>query len=215
MFKKTVQYEDLEGNTVQDTFYFHFNQLEVVEMMELEDLEAKVKRLTETENAKEAYEIFKNLIIRAYGEKTLDNRGFDKSPEIRKKFETSLAMPEIIFEFVQNPQLGAEFIEKCLPPKLVAAAKAAQAEEEKGKVTNPDIDKMVEEAYARQENYETAVLPTAPPVLDKGAPEKKFEDYTREELIAMPQEQFQSLVPSNPRDMTRDQLLVSFQRKNV
>lgn len=44
--------------------------------------------------------------------------------------------------------------------------------------------------------------------------EKGFEDYTRKELLEMDQEKFQSIVPKNVTEMSKEQLQVSMERRN-
>lgn len=208
MLKKTITYDNYDGDTVSEDFYFNFTKLEIMEMLELDGLQETIERLTKTENAKEAYGLFKKLILDAYGEKSADGRRFVKSPEIKASFEQSPALSEMIIEFLQNPSLGGQFIEGTLPARLVAEAKAAQAKNP----TDADITAMVEEAALRQENPETSVLPTVTPVLEE--PPRKFDEYSEAELLDMPQEEFQRIVPSNPKSMTKAQLMIAFQRRN-
>ncbi len=61
MLKKTITFDDYSEppKEVTETFYFNFTKIEIMEKLQLEDLEGKIQRLTETENAKEAYNIFK------------------------------------------------------------------------------------------------------------------------------------------------------------
>lgn len=228
MFKKTVQFEDLDGVTVQETFYFNFTKLEIIEMLEVEELEKKVKKLTETEDAQEAYKIFKDLIVRAQGEKALDNRGFIKNADIRARFEASPAMSEIIIEFIQNPNLGAEFIEKCLPPKMVAEAKAAQ---EREKTSEATITDMVTEADRRQQDPATRVEPS---VQSQSMPETRVvstspdfprelqvqlpdtdsaDDFTHAQLVAMSQEEFDAAAGTDPQKMSQKVLTAAYVRK--
>lgn len=216
MFKKTVTFEDLDDNTVQETLYFNFNKLEIIEMMEVDRLEdklkslgidAKTKEITDEENTREAYKIFKDLILKAHGKKAANNRGFDKVDPIdghpyRRDLEASPALGEIIIEFIKNPGLGAEFVEKCLPQKLIQEAKAQQASQNP---TDEQVTDMVEIAAARQDDPATRIEPA----------QKKFEDYSRQELLDMPQDEFKKLVPvENPTEMTKEQLSIAFERKN-
>lgn len=219
MFKKTVTFEDLDDNTVQETLYFNFNKLEIIEMMEVDKLEekltrlgidAKTKELTDPENTKEAYYIFKDLILKAHGKKAANNRGFDKVDPVdghpyRRDLEASPALGEIIIEFIQNPGMGAEFVEKCLPQKLMQEAKAQQVAQ------NPkpeEITEMVELAAERQNDPATRIEPA------ENRTEAKFEDYTEAELLSMSQEDFKNLIPREPKDMTTEQLRIAFQRRN-
>lgn len=223
MLKKTITFEDYSEppQEVTQSFYFNFTKLEVIEKLEVEDLEGTIKKLTETNNGPEAYELFKKLILSAYGEKN-EHGGFDKEDAngrpLYKKFEASPACSELIIEFLQDPMQGAAFIEACLPAKMVKEAKEAQ----KNNPSKQQIAEMVQEAARRQENPETAVAPTAPQeqpeeLLTTAEParEMKFEDYTEDQLLEMSDEQFASLVPvHSPKDMTQQMLLIAFKRKS-
>lgn len=224
MLKKSITFEDYSEPPKEVTrdFYFNFTKLEVIEMLEVDELEKTLERLTETEDSKEAYGLFKKLILSAYGEKTPEG-GFAKEDEngrpLSRKFEQSPACAELIIEFLQDPKQGGQFVEACLPAKMVAEAKAAQAQNP----SKAQLNELVQTAAERQEDPATAIAPGTPPV---GAEQdleelrtveqkaKTFDDYTREELLAMPQEQFQSLIPSRAHEMSQAQLMIAFERKN-
>lgn len=116
MLKQTITYEDLNGEEVTEDFYFNFTLLEVIEQIEVNGLEKKMKDLTLTEDGPGAYKIFKELVLDAYGHRTPDGRGFNKSPEIRAEFENSLAMSEMIIGFLSDQALGVAFVGGLLPP---------------------------------------------------------------------------------------------------
>ncbi len=68
--KKPLNNTDYNDQDVSDEFYFNYTKLEIMEKLNLDKLDEKIERLTQTENAKEAYEIFKGLVLDAYGEKS-------------------------------------------------------------------------------------------------------------------------------------------------
>lgn len=215
MLKKSITYEDLNGNEVTDTFRFNFTKLELLETdLMLEGLEDTVKRLTETKDSQQAYTLFKDIILSAYGEVSSDGKYFMKEDDdgrpLRRRFASSPACSEMILEFLQDPEAGAKFIEACLPAKLVAEVKAAKASSDLQKIKSEEqIAELVKEAAARQDDPETRIEPGTVPESAKG-----FGDYSKSELLAMSNEEFRKLVPSNPKDMTQDQLLIAFERKN-
>lgn len=218
MLKKTITYEDLNGDEVTDTFHFNFTKLELLETdLKLEGLEDTVRRLTETQDSQQAYKLFKDIILSAYGEKSPDGKYFlkedDNGRPLSRKFAASPACSEMIIEFLQKPEEGAAFIEACLPAKLVAEVKAAKQAEDLHKVKSDEhIATLVQQAAERQANPETRIEPSTPP---KGVETpRKFEEYSKEELLALPDEAFRQLVPSSPKDMTQEQLLIAFERKN-
>lgn len=200
MLKKTITYDDYNGNEITEDFYFNFTKLEIMEKeLELGGLEETVRRLSATTDAPAAYAIFKDLVLAAYGKKSEDGRQFIKSPELLKEFEQSPASSELIIEFLNNPDSGAQFIEGTLPAKLVA-----------------DVKKEAARKASKEPLRSDHEVSTAPPVLETVKPDEKgLDEYTRDELIEMPQEQFQALVGTDPRKMKKDHLIIAMQRKNT
>lgn len=123
MLKKTITYEDFNGQRRTEDFYFSFSKLEIMEMLEIDDLQTTIKGIEESESTARAYALFKKLILDAYGIKSEDGRTFIKNAQVRAEFEGSPALSELIFEFLENPKLGSQFIEGCVPPALVEQAK--------------------------------------------------------------------------------------------
>lgn len=211
MLKKTITFENYAEppQEVSEDFYFNFTKLEVIEMLEVDDLEGTLKKLQSTQNGPEAYELFKKIILSAYGERTAEG-GFRKEDDngrpLSRKFEQSPACSELIIGFLQDPISGGQFVESCLPAKLVRDAKAAQA----ANPSNAQIEQMVQTAGERQENPETAIAPGT------DLNNKKFEDYSEDELLAMSDDEFAGLVPvHSPKDMSQTQLMVAFKRKSA
>lgn len=229
MFKKTMKFDDLEGNEVTQTFYFNYNKKEIAELLEFKQLEEKIKLLqtpisesglTELENTKQAYDIFQDLILDAYGEKGADNVTFVKNEELRNYWKSHVAFVELIFEFLENPQLGSEFIENCLPAKMVAKAKEELLAENQGKLTSSTLTAMVQEADRRQNDPATAIEPgdtslVSPPVApeedDGGVPAKRPEDLTPEDIREMDDIAFRKL---DVQKLSRETMVAAFQRKS-
>ncbi len=155
--------------------------------LQLGGLENTVKRLTQTENTKEAYELFKDLILASYGEKSEDGKRFVKTKELTESFEQSPALSELIIEFLTTPELGAAFIEATLPAKLVKEVKEAQSK------VHPTVQDVELPATSTVQNVE---LPTAPPVLEgpvQNDPRpiwvREHRDPTQQELTSMSKEE--------------------------
>lgn len=87
-----------------------------------------MKDLTIVEDGPGAYILFKQLVLDSYGLRGADGRSFHKSPEIRKAFEDSLAMPEMIVGFLADEGLGVAFVGGLLPQdKMQMAIERVQA----------------------------------------------------------------------------------------
>ena len=125
MLKKSITYDDLNGIEVTDDFYFSFTQLELLELdLEVGGIEDVIRELSATTDGKRAYKLFKDVILAAYGEKSDDGRRFMKvDPQgnpLKYNFEGSPALSVMIIEFLQDPNLGAEFLRGTLPSKEAA-----------------------------------------------------------------------------------------------
>jgi hypothetical protein len=168
MFKKTMTFDNLEGEEVTQTFYFNYTKKEIMELIELKDLELKFKLLStsmedsglsNTENNRQAYTVFEDLILDAYGEKSTDNVTFVKNDRTREYFKNHVAFSDMVFEFIADPNLMQSFIENCLPPKLVSQAKEELAKEHKGELKGATLREMVAEAEERQKDPATRIEP--------------------------------------------------------
>lgn len=117
MLKKTIKYVDY--NEVERTEVFFFN-LTAAEVAELElsvtgGLIEKIKRITAALNGKEIMDLFKEIIMKAYGEKSDDGRRFVKSHELSLAFTQTEAYSVMFMELVTNPNAGAVFINGIIP----------------------------------------------------------------------------------------------------
>lgn len=200
MIVKTIQYEDYEDNTVKEDFYFHLSKLEMIEMeIQFEGgLEGHLEKITETQDVREVYDLFKDILISAHGIRSADGKKFYKSEEIRRDFAGSPALGELILHFIANPEEGASFIEECLPGKLVREAKAAAKNNKK------------------DQGEATPVLPTAAPVLegeqDVSNEKVKTSDakLSLEDIATMPKDEFDKL---DPKKLSHEQMQAAFARR--
>ena len=129
MIKKAITYVDFDGNERTETFYFNLTKAECMEM-ELSTsggLEATVKRIVEAKDNKMIVDTFKDLILKAYGEKSPDGKYFYKSPEISAKFAATEAYSELFMELSSNADEASKFFNGIIPQVPEEARKAAEA----------------------------------------------------------------------------------------
>ena len=71
MLKKTITYTDFDDNERTEDFYFNLTKAEITEMeMSTEGgLVKTIEKIVQTQDAKRLIEIFKDLILKSYGEK--------------------------------------------------------------------------------------------------------------------------------------------------
>jgi hypothetical protein len=69
MLKREITYEDFNGNSVTDTYYFNLTRTEMIELeVKYEGgLEAALQRIIETKDMKNLISEFQNIILAAYG----------------------------------------------------------------------------------------------------------------------------------------------------
>ena len=100
MLKKTITYEDYNGVTRTEDFYFNFTEAEI---MELElgttgGLAEMIKRLVDAQDAPAIIKIFKELVLKAYGQKSPDGKRFIKSEELATEFSQTEAYSQLFME---------------------------------------------------------------------------------------------------------------------
>lgn len=120
MIKKTIKYTDYNGVERVEDFYFNLSKAEVAEMeLSIEGgLSVKLESIVNSKNNKEIVSIFKDIILRSYGEKSLDGKRFIKNKEIRESFEQSEAYSELFMELALNDNMAVEFINGILPSNV-------------------------------------------------------------------------------------------------
>lgn len=122
MLKKTIVYTDYEGNERTDDFYFNLNQPELLEMnvSEKGGLEKVIEKIIATDDFKKLVEIFKEIILKAYGEKSLDGRRFVKSKELSEQFSQTEAYSILFMELALNAESASAFINGIISSKQEA-----------------------------------------------------------------------------------------------
>ena len=120
MLKKTVTYVDYNGVERTEDFYFNLSKAEVAEM-ELSVQGGFSKMLEEIIASKDNVQIvnlFKQMVLKSYGEKSPDGRRFIKSDEIAQAFAQTEAYSEIFMELALDEKKAADFVNGIMPANL-------------------------------------------------------------------------------------------------
>lgn len=130
MLKKSITYEDYNGNSITEDFYFNLNKAELValELSEKGGLANKMKEIVETEDGALIIATFKELVLTAYGIKSEDGKRFIKSEDLRLAFSQTEAYSELFIELATDAKAAAEFINGVVPAGLAAEAEKATSE---------------------------------------------------------------------------------------
>lgn len=117
MLKKTVTYTDYNGVERTEDFYFNLSKAEAAEMELSVDggLSQMLENIVKAKDNKQIITIFKEIILKSYGEKSQDGKRFIKSKEISEAFSQTEAYSEIFMELALNEKAATEFINGVLP----------------------------------------------------------------------------------------------------
>lgn len=117
MLKKTITYTDYNGVPRTEDFYFNLSKAEVMEMemTTAGGMTEFINRIVAAKDAPAIIQIFKDLILKAYGEKSLDGKRFVKSEEISRAFSQTEAYSQLFMELATDSDLAAKFVNGILP----------------------------------------------------------------------------------------------------
>lgn len=129
MLKKTMTYENYNGVKITEDFYFNLTK---AELMELElcksgGMAAAIKKIVNTSDTPELVKVFKELILKSYGEKSDDGRRFVKNAEITEAFSQTEAYSDLFMELATNSDSAIEFINGITPGDNITAEQAQAA----------------------------------------------------------------------------------------
>ena len=117
MLKKTITYTDYNGNERTEDFYFNLTKAEAMEMEmgTSGGLTETIKKIVAAQDSPSIIKIFKDFILKAYGEKSLDGKRFIKSKEISEAFSQTEAYSQLFMELATNADAAAEFVNGIVP----------------------------------------------------------------------------------------------------
>lgn len=117
MLKKTMTYTDYDGNERTEDFYFNLTKAEVMEMEmgTTGGMNRMLEKIVAEQDAKRIMETFKDIILRAYGEKSPDGKRFIKNPELTAAFAQTEAYSDLFMELATDAGAAAVFVNGIVP----------------------------------------------------------------------------------------------------
>lgn len=145
MLKKTIKYTDYNGIEREEDFFFNLTKAEIMDMQMgtaggLADL---ISTLVKTQNMPEIIRIFKEIILKSYGEKSADGKRFIKYDEngqsLGKKFSETEAFSDLYMTLATDSKEAAKFVNGIIPADMeVSEEKQKEAMEELFGKTNTE-----------------------------------------------------------------------------
>ena len=148
MLKRIITYEDFDGNSISEEFYFNLTKPEMLEL----DASYKpgigetFKKALQEEDREALLNIFKDLILRSYGVRSADGKRFIKEPELTKEFTQTNAYATLYMELLQSSDLASDFFIGISPSDIAEQLKKEDLKAEVAKELG--ISKQKDESNA-------------------------------------------------------------------
>lgn len=117
MYKETINYVDYDGNERTEDFYFNLTTAECLELnvSKAGGLEKTVNAIIAEEDGARLVELFKSVIAKAYGKKSVDGRRFIKNDEVRNEFMETEAYSQLFMKLATDAEAAAAFVNGITP----------------------------------------------------------------------------------------------------
>lgn len=122
MYIVPITFTDYDGEKHTENFYFNLNKAEVLQMQVSQKggIAYFIRQIIKEKDFKTLSNMWKDLILKAYGVKSPDGRRFIKSEELSREFEQTDAFSELFTKLALDAKAAAEFINKIVPEELAA-----------------------------------------------------------------------------------------------
>lgn len=150
MLKKKIKYTDFNGVEREEEFLFNLTKAELMEMQMSANggFAEMISAIVATQNMPEIIKIFKDIVLKAYGEKSLDGKRFMKVDEkgnpLSIAFSQTEAYSNLFMELATDSTKAAEFINGIIPADLEAQIDKTKLEEQI-KNNNLDLNALIPE----------------------------------------------------------------------
>ena len=126
MIKKTITYEDFNGEKRTKDFYFHMNQVEFAKLNgEVPGgLEKRIQDIIANQDQDAMLRLVDLLVSRSYGERDDEDGGFTKIGKngrpLYEKFVNTSAYDNLIIELIQGEKNIVTFLSGIMPKEVQA-----------------------------------------------------------------------------------------------
>ena len=120
MLKKTITYTDYDGVERTEDFWFNLSKSELTKL----DAELPggvlgvLRKIIDKKDRKALVDFIETLILRSYGEKTLDGKRFAKTPDMAEEFMQTPAYDELFMSILSDTDSQTSFINGVIPQSM-------------------------------------------------------------------------------------------------
>lgn len=129
MIKQTITYADADGRSCTEDFYFNLTKAEIVELQisHAGGFAESMQYLVDSRDQQGILRVIKELILKAYGERTDVSRHFVKKPEFAEAFSHTEAYSTLFMSLFEDSSKASAFFEGLMPADMIAEAKKEAA----------------------------------------------------------------------------------------
>lgn len=126
MLKKTITYTDYDGMERTEDFWFNLSKTELTKL----DAELPggvlgvLRKIIDKKDRKALVDFIETLILRSYGEKTLDGKRFVKTPDMAEEFMQTPAYDELFMSILSDTDSQTSFINGIIPQSMAKEIEA-------------------------------------------------------------------------------------------
>ena len=131
MLKKQIKCKDYNGVEREESYWFNLSKAEIaeIELTTTGGLAEMIQNIVAAKDTPAIIKVFKDLILRAYGEKSTDGRYFlkldDNGRPLSTKFAQTEAYSVLFMELATNTEAAIEFFNGIFPEELKKQASGA------------------------------------------------------------------------------------------
>ena len=124
MLKKTIKYEDYNGTEREEDFYFNLTKAELMEMemSTTGGLAEMIQNIVKAQDVPAIIKVFKDLVLKAYGEKSADGKRFMKVDEagvpLSLAFSQTEAYSKLFMELATDAEAATNFVNGIVPKDI-------------------------------------------------------------------------------------------------
>lgn len=117
MRKETITYTDYNGVERTEEFLFNLTEAEAfeLEMGTSGGVSDMISRIIAANDAPSIVKVFKEFLLKAYGEKSPDGKYFNKSEELSTAFSHTNAYSQLFMKLASDDKFAADFTNGVIP----------------------------------------------------------------------------------------------------
>lgn len=117
MYEKEIKFKDFFGNDKTQKYFFNLSESEILDAQfdSNGDFSMLIQGIANTKDKDTLGKLFKEIILRSYGEPSPDGIYFNKTKEIRDRFENSAPYNALYMELLFDADKASEFINRVIP----------------------------------------------------------------------------------------------------